>query len=202
MASRSQAPQNLRRSPAIEGSSARPAPSTGRVASLLVVIGAAAVFAACQRDRASQEHASQEHADSQHAPQQASAEPDHHHEHHEAAPAAPSGQNPVQHEMRLLHQTMLQAVTAIGNGDVRPVAKALHVLHGAKEQTEKALRAGTYTPPKNGDALARFIELDEAFHDRLVPLVAKSKEDDVPGAAAALGKVLEACHGCHTEFRF
>lgn len=174
---------------------------TGWATSLMVAVTAAVVFAGCQRERGSEENANPKPTDSQHAPQHASAEPAPEH-HHGEAPAAPSGLNPVQHEMRLLHQTMLQAVTAIGNGDVRPVAESLHVLHGAKEQTEKALRAGSYTPPRNGDALARFIQLDEQFHDRLAPLVAKSKENDVAGAAAALGKVLEACHGCHTEFRF
>ncbi len=110
--------------------------------------------------------------------------------------------NPVQHEMRLLHDVMLEAVTAIANGEVTSVAKSLHVVHGAKEQTEAAIRAGTYTPPKNGEAIARFVELDEEFHRHLELIVARSKENDVVGTAAALGKALESCQGCHTEFRF
>lgn len=116
--------------------------------------------------------------------------------------APPVALNPVQHEMRLLHEVMLEAVTAIANGNVTSVAKSLHVLHGAKEQTEAAIRAGTYTPPKNGEAIARFIELDEEFHGHLEVIVARSKENDVVGTATALGKALEGCQGCHAEFRF
>lgn len=201
---------------AIERRSGHLAPLSGFAAGLLALV----FFAGCERGSGPQEQAgpqkptAEEHADHQGASKQASAVHEHQapvghdhaaeHDHgaHGKAPPVPSGLNPVQHEMRLLQDALLDAVRAIANGDVRGVAESLHEVHGAKEHTEGALRAGTYTPPKNGKNVARFIELDEEFHDRLVPLVTKSKANDVAGTAAALGKVLESCHGCHTEFRF
>jgi len=126
---------------------------------------------------------------------------DHVHGHDHSAPPAPSGVNPVQHEMRLLQDAMRDTVTAIAAGDVKPVAHALHKVHGAKEATGAAIKAGSYKPPKNGDAMAKFESMDEAFHKDLEGLVEASSKNDVAGTAAALGKAMSSCNGCHTEFR-
>ena len=76
--------------------------------------------------------------------------------HHDKGPPPPAGTNPVQHEMRLLHEAMRDAVTAIANGDVKKIPESLHKVHAAKEHTGAALGSGAYKPPKNGDKLARF----------------------------------------------
>ncbi len=122
---------------------------------------------------------------------------------HHAPPAAPSTPpaNPVQAEMRLLSATLQSAVRGIGAGDVRSVEHELHRLHAAKETTEAAIRNGSYRLPKNPDRVARFHELDEAFHGGLGGLVQASRRNDVAATAEALGVVLRGCQGCHSEFR-
>jgi len=122
------------------------------------------------------------------------------HGHGHAAPPPP-GTNPVQHEMRLLHDAMRDSVTAIANGDVKSIPESLHRVHAAKEATEAALESGTYKPPKNGDKIARFKELDGSFHRDLEGLVGNAARGDVPGTAIAFGKAMTACEGCHGEFR-
>jgi hypothetical protein len=130
------------------------------------------------------------------------------HSHHATPSPAPAltttptaAANPVQAEMRLLTSTLQGAVLAIGMGDVRGVEHALHQLHSAKETTEKALKGGSYHPPKNGENLARFHELDEAFHSKLGGLVQASRANDIPRTAEAVGQILGSCQGCHSEFR-
>jgi cytochrome c556 len=126
-----------------------------------------------------------------------------HDAHHEAtASAQPSAVlNPVQNEMQLLTTALEGAVRGIGLGDVRAVEHDLHRVHLAKEATGAALQSGSYKPPKNPDQLERFRALDEAFHGDLERLVDASHRNDVPGTAAALGTVMQACQGCHSEFR-
>lgn len=127
---------------------------------------------------------------------------DHHHSHSDhSAPPAAAGVNPVQHEMRLLHEAMRDTVTAIADGDVTKVPHALHKVHGAKDATAAAIKAGSYKPPKNGDALAKFQSLDQSFHHELEAMVEAATKGDVANTAVALGRAMSSCNGCHTEFR-
>ena len=119
---------------------------------------------------------------------------------HAPSPAA-AAKNPVQAEMRLLNEAMEAAVRGIGAGDVREVEHALHRVHAAKETTEAALKDGSYHPPKNSDKLARFAELDEAFHRELERLVEASRSNDVTKTTEALSSALRACQPCHSEFK-
>jgi Cytochrome C' len=121
---------------------------------------------------------------------------------HEATPGDGSpAPNPVQAEMQLLSAAMISAVTSIGQGDVRPIRHALHQVHRARANTEAAIHDGSYKPPQHADNMSRFMELDEAFHTQLERLAAASAANDVPNAAEALGAALQACNGCHSEFR-
>lgn len=118
------------------------------------------------------------------------------------APAAPApAANAVQSEMRLLTATLESAVRGIGAGDVRGLEHELHGLHAAKAATDAALESGAYRLPKNPEGVARFRELDAAFHGGLGRLVDASQRNDVPAAAQAVGVVLAGCQGCHSEFR-
>ncbi|MBK7583076.1 MAG: cytochrome c [Myxococcales bacterium] len=123
------------------------------------------------------------------------------HDHGAAASAVPAGLNPVQNEMRLLLDAMRDTVTGIANGKVTTVPESLHKVHAAKEATAAALKAGSYKPPKNPDQIARFVELDEAFHGDLEKLVEAASKNDVPGTGRALGQALSSCQGCHEQFR-
>lgn len=126
------------------------------------------------------------------------------------APAAPTPSaqaptvavNPVQNEMRLLHEATRDWVTAIANNTLDTIPSGIHKVHGARMVTEEALKKGSYKPPKNGDDLDAFIKQDEAFHDELVKLLKASKAGDLPGTTKQLGVVLEGCTSCHTKYRF
>lgn len=133
------------------------------------------------------------------------ASPAHDHAHATTAtppkvPSAPA-QNPVQHEMRLLLEAMQQVVAGIALGDVRAVPDVLHRVHAAKEDTAAALSSGSYEPPKNGDDVARFTAMDEAFHGELVKLVQASAKNDIAATVEAFSATMRGCDGCHTEFR-
>lgn len=125
-------------------------------------------------------------------------------DHHERAPiadASTSSLGPVKNEMHLLTAALQTAVASIGAGDVLAVEQELRRVDEAKEATESAIHEGRYRPPKNGDKLDRFRELDEAFHGDLERLADASRRNDVPATASALGVVLQRCDGCHGEFR-
>ncbi len=117
-----------------------------------------------------------------------------------AAPAA--ALNPVQNEMRLLHEATRDWVTAIANNTLDTIPEDIHKVHGARMVTEDALKKGSYKPPKNADDLDGFIKQDEAFHDELVKLLKASKAKDLPATTKQLGVVLEGCTSCHTKYRF
>lgn len=124
------------------------------------------------------------------------------------ASAAPSASavappaNPVQAEMRVLHEATRDWVTAIANDQLEQIPPGIRRVHSARLETEKAVKGGKYRPPVNGDQLEQFEKTDEAFHDELVKLVKAAKADDLPAATKQLGVVLEGCTSCHQKFRF
>ncbi len=118
------------------------------------------------------------------------------------APSQEPPKNPVQAEMRLLHEATRDWVTAIANNTLDTIPVGIRKVHGARMVTEAALKKGEYKPPKNGDNLEAFIKQDEAFHDELVKLLKASKASDLPAATKQLGVVLEGCTACHTKYRF
>ena len=120
--------------------------------------------------------------------------------HSPSSVSAPIG-NAVQVEMQLLTVALESAVRGVGVGDVRPVEHALHQVHAAREATAAALASGSYRPKRNADRLADFEALDTAFHAHLESLVTASRANDVPRTVEALGAALNACQGCHGQFR-
>jgi len=119
-----------------------------------------------------------------------------------AAVAPEPAVNPVQNEMRILHEATRDWVTAVANNALNIIPASIGKVHGARLMTEKAVEAGKYRPPKNGDALSDFVKQDEAFHAELVKLLRASKANDLPGATKQLGVVLDGCTSCHLRFRF
>lgn len=117
-----------------------------------------------------------------------------------AAPAHAEGANPVQIEMHLLTEALSTAPASFAAGDLRPLEHRLHAVHAAKEKTGAAIANGSYRPPKNAGALARFEELDRTFHAILEKLAEHAAKNEIVPAAGAYGQVLAACNGCHTEF--
>ncbi|MCA9595444.1 MAG: cytochrome c [Myxococcales bacterium] len=114
----------------------------------------------------------------------------------------PAGVNPVQNEMRVLHEATRDWVTAIANNDLAAIAGGIKKVHGARTLTETALKTGSYRPPKNPGDLQQFEKQDEAFHERLVRLMRAAQAKDLPRATLELGRVLEGCTDCHSKYRF
>jgi hypothetical protein len=113
----------------------------------------------------------------------------------------PSGVNPVQNEMRLLHETMRDTVSAIALGTLSTIPERLHAVHHARELTEQAVESGSYVLPKNADRLEAFKALDESFHAELEKLLAAATANDPVATSTALGAVMGRCESCHTQFR-
>lgn len=116
-------------------------------------------------------------------------------------PMAVGRENVVANEMRALTAAMNTALAAIANDDLAAIPPALHAVHAAREQTERAIHAGTYQPPKNGGQLERFVAMDEAFHDELVVLLRAARAGDSAAAARQVGTIMNGCVSCHQQFR-
>jgi hypothetical protein len=113
----------------------------------------------------------------------------------------PPGVTAVQNEMRLLHEAMRDAVTAIGTDNLPLIGDGLRRVHRARELTEAAIDAKEYILPKNADKLDAFKEKDAAFHGELEKLVTASKSNDAKATSLQLGVVLSKCSDCHAQFR-
>ena len=116
--------------------------------------------------------------------------------------AAVAAQNPVQAEMRVLHQASRDWVSAIANNTLDVIPSSIGAIHQARMVTEQAVEAGQYQPPKNGSLRSEFAKQDEAFHDELVKLLRAARAKDLPATTKQLGVVLEGCTACHQRFRF
>lgn len=114
----------------------------------------------------------------------------------------PKNGNPVQNEMRVLHEATRDWVSAIANNTPEIIPASIGKVHEARMVTEEAVEAGAYKPPKNSDAMADFAKQDDAFHAELVKLLQASRAKDLPATTKQLGVVLEGCTSCHLRFRF
>lgn len=128
---------------------------------------------------------------------------------HEPAGVAPASvsdasapANPVQAEMRALHDATRDWVTAIADNDLARIPPGIARVHAARQVTEQALLKGEYRPPKASDDVEGFTRQDEAFHGELVKLLEAARASDLPRATRQLGVVLEGCTTCHQKYRF
>ena len=110
--------------------------------------------------------------------------------------------NAVQKEMQALHQLVVTALVAIENDALATIPAAIHQVHEAKGETEKAITTGAWKPPRADATVSDFVKTDEAFHGELVKLLQASKKNDLAATTRQLGAVLEGCTSCHTRFRF
>lgn len=103
--------------------------------------------------------------------------------------------------MRLLTDAMNKALLIIANGDLKDLPPTIFAVHGARNETEKAIKEGRYKPPKNPDDLEGFTATDTAFHDQLVRMVKAAKAGDRKEATAAYADVVIGCTNCHQQYR-
>ena len=107
----------------------------------------------------------------------------------------------VKHEMRLLDAAYKNLLESILLDTPEAIEEPFHLVHRAKMATEKALHSGKVKLPKNGDKLGEFVELDEAFHDKLKKLLAAAGTKDRKGIKDSAHEILDACVQCHDKFR-
>ena len=103
--------------------------------------------------------------------------------------------------MRLLTDAMNKSLLIIANGDLKDLPPTIFAVHGARNETEKAIKEGRYKPPKNSDDLEGFTATDTAFHDQLVRMVKAAKAGDRKEATAAYADVVIGCTNCHQQYR-
>lgn len=129
---------------------------------------------------------------------------------HEPATAAPAAApdaiappaNAVQNEMRILEVVMREVLTMIANNQLAGIPDRIFSVHGARDETEKAIAEKRYVPPRNDEGIEAFVATDRAFHDDLVRLVKAARANDLPGATGAYAAVVVGCTSCHQRFRF
>lgn len=122
------------------------------------------------------------------------------HDKHPAADSVPA-ENALIHEMRLLDKAFKNLIDSLLLDTPEAIEAPFHDVHRAKMATGKALKAGKVKLPKNGDKLDEFVELDEAFHEKLKKLLGAAGKKDRKGIEASAHEILDSCVQCHSKFR-
>lgn len=107
----------------------------------------------------------------------------------------------VKHEMRLLDAAFKNLIDAILLDRPETIEAPFHEVHNAKMETGKALRAGKVKLPKNGDKLDEFVQMDEAFHDKLKKLLVAAGKKNRKAIKDSAHEIIDGCVQCHNKFR-
>ncbi|MBE9536422.1 MAG: cytochrome c [Proteobacteria bacterium] len=118
-----------------------------------------------------------------------------------AAEGSQPGDNAVQVEMRLLDKAFKNAVDGLLLNMPEIIEGPFHKVHKAKMNTEKAIKKGAIKLPKNSDKLNEFVELDEAFHEKLVGLLKASRKKDMNAVKNSIHEIMDGCVQCHNKFK-
>jgi cytochrome c556 len=112
------------------------------------------------------------------------------------------GVNLVKEEMLVLDPAFKKVIDAVVLGNMKIIKPALTELHEAREEVEKAVKAGQkITLPRNQDQLKEFIELDDKFHEEFEALEKAAEADNKKVVKDQTHKLLDACVTCHERFR-
>ncbi len=114
----------------------------------------------------------------------------------------PEGVNVVQYEMRLLTAALQNILQLIADERLDEIHDQIRQVHPVYELTHEAIDAGEYRPPVNPDAIERFEQMDDDFHDELRGLVGAANDGDLEGVTEQYGRIVDGCASCHGEFRF
>ncbi len=112
------------------------------------------------------------------------------------------GVNLVKEEMLALDPAFKKVIDAVVLGDLKIIKPALEELHEAREEVEKAVKAGQkITLPKNPDQFKEFVELDDKFHEEFEVLEKAAEAGDKKVVQGQTHKLLDACVVCHERYR-
>ena len=112
------------------------------------------------------------------------------------------GVNLVKEEMLVLDPAFKKVIDAVVLGDLRIIKPSLADLHEAREDVEKAVKAGQkITLQKNPDQFKEFVELDDKFHEEFEILEKATEAGNKKVVQEQTHKLLDACVVCHERFR-
>jgi cytochrome c556 len=110
--------------------------------------------------------------------------------------------NLVKEEMIALDAAFKKIIDAIVLGNMKIIKPALKEVHEAREEVEKAVKAGQkITLQKNQDKLKEFVELDDKFHEEMEVLAKAAEEGNKNLVLKQTHKLLDACVVCHEGFK-
>ena len=116
-------------------------------------------------------------------------------------PAHGQSVNLVKEEMIVLDAAFKKVIDAIVLGNMKIIKPALRELHEAREEVEKAVKAGQkITLQKNQAQLKEFIELDDKFHEEFERLEKAAEADNKKVVLDQTHNLLDACVDCHERF--
>ena len=118
-------------------------------------------------------------------------------------PSSPSmaTDNPLKEEMRLLDDAFKNLMDALILNKPGIIEEPFHAVHKAKEKTEAALHSGKVKLPKNHEKLEDFVEMDEAFHEKLKKLIGASRKRDMEKIKTITHDILDQCVECHEAYK-
>ena len=112
------------------------------------------------------------------------------------------GINLVKEEMLALDSAFKKIIDALVLGNMKIIKPALADLHEAREEVEKAVKAGQkITLQKNQDQIKEFIELDDKFHEEFEFLEKAAEAGNKKIVKDQTHKLLDACVVCHERFK-
>ncbi len=110
--------------------------------------------------------------------------------------------NLVKEEMLALDPAFKKVIDAVVLGNLKIIKPALHELHEAREEVEKAVKAGKkITLQKNPDKVKEFVELDDQFHEEFEKLEKAAEAENKKLVLEQTHKLLDACVVCHERFK-
>ena len=112
------------------------------------------------------------------------------------------GVNLVKEEMIALDFAFKKIIDAVVLDNMKIIKPALQDLHEAREEVEKAVKAGQkITLQKNQDKLKEFVELDDKFHEEMEVLTKAAEEGNKNLVLKQTHRLLDACVVCHEGFK-
>jgi soluble cytochrome b562 len=110
--------------------------------------------------------------------------------------------NLVKEEMLALDPVFKKIIDAVVLGDMKKIKPVLKEVHEAREEVEKAVKAGQkIVLQKNQDQFKEFVELDDKFHEDFEALEKAAEAGNKKLVKDLTHKLLDACVVCHERFK-
>ena len=110
--------------------------------------------------------------------------------------------NLVKEEMLVLDPAFKKIIDAVVLGNMKIIKPALTELHEAREEVERAVKAGQkITLQKNQDQLKESIELDDKFHEEFDAFEKAAEAGNKKVVKDQTHKLVDACVVCHERFK-